>query len=43
MTARSYDNVSSLGALSWNSDFRGKQELDFVIHLVGDKTHLLIH
>lgn len=43
MRVRFYDDVSSLGAVSWNSDFRVNKKLDFLIHLDGERAHLLIH
>lgn len=36
------ESVFSLGALSCNSDFRVNKKLDFLIHLDGERAHLLI-
>lgn len=43
MAARSYDNVSNLGALSWHKDFRVNKKLNFPIHLDGERARLLIY
>ena len=36
------ESVFSLGALSCNNDFRVNKKLDFLIHLDGERAHLLI-
>lgn len=43
MTVKFCENLFHLGALSWNNDFRVNKKLDSLIHLDGERAHLLIH